>query len=325
MKKLMALLVAGMMVFSLASCGEKPAEDPVEDPGLTTEPIAGSELLNPTPGSISVGSYTLSAELLPFEEPFESVASGDPDMTVLGDTVYISDGGNTVKVYTLSESGLTFVKDLDIPCRNGISVDMNGNLYADGGVLEAKIYDADGNEIGKAAATGKIAVSTTEDIALTWWSGRDEVTKIAGGACEPWVITGMNSSEGIFKNVNMIEIQNGHVLVGGAGQEQNIIAVYDTAGTQIAVSAEKLQGSLPNAICETANGYICTAVDDMNFIAPDGSIIGVADDPKTLFGINGKIWIRNLTPLSDGTVLVCASYSREDLSKQIFVYKLSGF
>ena len=135
----------------------------------------------------------------------------------------------------------------------------------------------------------------------------------------------MNSSEGIFKNVNMIEIQNGHVLVGGAGQEQNIIAVYDTAGTQIAVSAEKLQGSLPNAICETANGYICTAVDDMNFIAPDGSIIGVADDPKTLFGINGKIWIRNLTPLSDGTVLVCASYSREDLSKQIFVYKLSGF
>mgnify|MGYP006053270007 FL=1 len=38
----MALLVAGMMVFSLASCGEKPAEDPVEDPGLTTEPIAGS-------------------------------------------------------------------------------------------------------------------------------------------------------------------------------------------------------------------------------------------------------------------------------------------
>ena len=325
MKKLMALLVAGMMVFSLASCGEKPAEDPVEDPGLTTEPIAGSELLNPTPGSISVGSYTLSAELLPFEEPFESVASGDPDMTVLGDTVYISDGGNTVKVYTLSESGLTFVKDLDIPCRNGISVDMNGNLYADGGVLEAKIYDADGNETGKAAATGKIAVSTTEDIALTWWSGRDEVTKIVGGASEPWVITGMNSSEGIFKNVNMIEIQNGHVLVGGAGQEQNIIAVYDTAGSQITVSTEKLQGSLPNAICETANGYICTAVDDMNFIAPDGSIIGVADDPKTLFGINGKIWIRNLTPLSDGTVLVCASYSREDLSKQIFVYKLSGF
>ena len=29
--------------------------------------------------------------------------------------------------------------------------------------------------------------------------------------------------------------------------------------------------------------------------------------------------------ISDGTVLVCASYSREDLSKQIFVYKLSGF
>lgn len=325
MKKLMALLVAGMMVFSIASCGEKPTEVPVEDPGLTTEPIAESELLDPTPGSITVGSYTLSAELLSFEEPFESVASGDPDMTVYGDTVYVSDGGNTVKVYTLSESGLTFVKALDISCRNGISADMNGNLYADGGVFEAKIYDADGNEMGKAAASGTIAVSKTEDFALTYWSGRDEVTKIAGGASEPWVITGMNSGGSIFTNVSKIEIQNGHVLVGGADPDKHLMVAYDTAGTQIAVSAEKLQGSLPNAICETANGYICTAVDDMNFIAPDGSIIGVADDSKTLFGIDGKIWIRNLTPLSDGTVLVCASYSREDLSKQIFVYKLSGF
>ena len=325
MKKMMALLAAGMMVFSLASCGGKPAEDPAEDPGLIEEPVAEPELLSPMPGSITVGSYTLSAEFLPFEEPFETTASGNPDMAVYNDTVYVSDGGNTVKVYTLSESGLTLVKALDIPCRNGISADMNGNLYADGGVLEAKIYDADGNETGKAAASGTIAASKTEDFALTYWSGRDEVTKIAGGASEPWVITGMNSGGSIFTNVSEIEIQNGHVLVGGSDPDKYLMAAYDTAGVQIAVSTERLKGTLPNAICETANGYICTAVDDMNFIAPDGSIIGTADDPEMLFGINGKIWIRNLTPLSDGTILVCASYSREDLSKQIFVYKLSGF
>ena len=325
MKKLMALLVAGMMVFSLASCGEKPAENPVEDPGITTEPVAESEPLNPKPGSITVGSYTLSAEFLPFEEPFETTASGDPDMTVFGDTVYVGDGDSKVKVYTLADGGLTYVKTLNISCRNGIQTDMNGNIYADGGVFEAKIYDADGNETGAAAASGEIAVSKTEDFALTYWSGNDEVTKIAGGASEPWVITGMNSGGSIFTNVSEIEIQNGHALVGGSDPDKYLMAVYDMSGTQIAVSSEPLKGTLPNAICETANGYICTAVDNINLIAPDGSKIGSDDDSETLFGVSGRIWIRNLTPLPDGTVLLCASCLREDLPDQILVYRLSGF
>ena len=323
MKKIMALLVAGIMVFSLVSCGEKTVENSQDDNITTQEPAKESEILNPTGGSTTVGSYTLTAEFLPFEEPFESTASGDPDMSVFGDTVYISDGGNTVKVYTLSDSSLTYVKTLDIPCRNGISADMNGNIYADGGIVEAKIYDADGNETGKAVASGKISLSKTEDFALTFWSGGDEVTKIAGGAQEPWVITGMNSGGSIFKNINKIEIQNGHVLVGGAGADKNLIAVYDTAGTQLAVS--ELSGSLPNAVCESTNGYISAAVGAMSFIAKDGSAIGDAEDSKALFGVDKTIWVRNMTPLLDGTVLVCASYSREDMSNQILVYKLSGF
>ena len=321
MKKFMALLAAGIMVFSLASCGEEAPDDP----GLIEEPVAESGPLSPTPGSITVGSYILSAEFLPFEEPFETTASGDQDMTVFGDTVYVGDGGSTVKVYTLADGGLTYVKTLNISCRNGIQTDMNGNLYADGGVFEAKIYDADGNETGAAAASGTIAVSKTEDFALTYWSGRDDVTKIAGGAAEPWVITGMNSGGSIFTNVSEIEIQNGHVLVGGSDPDKYLMAAYDTAGTQIAVSMERLKGTLPNAICETANGYICTAVDNMNFIAPDGSMIGSDDDSETLFGVSGTFWIRNLTPLSDGTILVCASCSRPDEKDEILVYKLSGF
>ena len=254
-----------------------------------------------------------------------TTANGDPDLAVFGDTVYVSDGGNTVKVYTISDSGLTYVKTLDISCRNGIQVDMNGNLYADGGVFEAKIYDADGNETGKAAASGTIAVSKTEDFALTYFAGRDDVTKIAGGASEPWVITGMNSGGSIFTNVNEIEIQDGHVLVGGADSDKYLMAVYDTAGTQIAVSSEPLSGTLPNAICETANGYMCTAVADINLIAPDGSLIGSDDDSDTLFGVNGTFWIRKLTTLPDGTILLCASCIRQDTDDQILVYKLSGF
>ena len=321
MKKLVALLVAGILVFSLTSCGENS----VDDPGTTNEPVAAAEPLNPTPGSITVGSYTLSAEFLPFEEPFEVTASGDPDMTVYGDTVYVGDGGNTVKVYTLGESGLTYVKTLDISCRNGIQADMNGNLYADGGVFEAKIYNADGNQTGEAAAAGEIAVSKTEDFALTSFPGNDDVTKIAGGASEPWVITGMNSGGSIFNSVSEIEIQNGHVLVGGSDSDKYLVAVYDTAGNQIAVTSAPLKGTLPNALCETANGYISTAVGNINLIASDGSLIGTTDETETLFGVSKTFWIRNLTPLEDGTVLLCAVGRRADDSEEILVYKLSGF
>ena len=321
MKKILLTALSVMLVFSLASCGEKAPDDP----GLIEEPVVASEPLSPEPGSITVGSYTLSAEFLPFEEPFETTASGDPDMTVYGDTVYVGDGGSTVKVYTLSDGALTYVKTLNISCRNGIQTDANGNLYADGGVFEAKVYDADGNETGAAAASGTIAVSKTEDFALTYWPGRDEVTKIAGGAAEPWVIAGMNSGGSIFTTVSEIEIQDGHVLVGGEDSDKYLMAAYDMAGTQIAVSTEPLKGTLPNAICETANGYICTAVYNMNFIAPDGSMIGSDNDSETLFGVDGTFWIRNLTPLPDGTVLVCASCRRPDDKDEILVYKLSGF
>ena len=321
MKKLLAVLIAGLMIFMLTSCGGNIPDDP----GVTEEPVADAGPLNPTPGSMTIGSYTLSAEFLPFEEAFDTTATGDPDMTVSGDTVYVSDGGNTVKVYTLADGALTYVKSLNISCRNGIQADMNGNLYADGGVFEAKIYDADGNETGTAAASGEIAVSKTEDFALTYWSGNDDVTKIAGGTAEPWVITGMNSGGSIFTNVSEIEIQNGHVLVGGSDSDKYLIAAYDIAGNQLAVSSEPLNGTLPNAVCETANGYISTAVGNINLIAPDGSMIGSEDDSETLFGVKGTFWIRNLTPLSDGTVLVCASCSKSDTTDEILVYRLSGF
>lgn len=325
MKKFIALLVAGIMVFSLVACGNTVDEDTdYEAETSEEEAVEESGPLSPEPGSITIGSYTLTAEFLPFEEPLETTASGDPDMTVFLNTVYVGDGDSTVKVYTLTDGGLTYVKSLDISCRNGISADNNGNIYADGGVFEAKIYDPDGNEIGQAAASGTISASKDEDFALTFWPGNDEVTKISGGASEPWVITGMNSGGSIFTNINKIEVQNGHVLVGGEDADKYLMAAYDTAGNQLAVSTEPLSGTLPNALCETANGYICTAVGDINLIAPDGSLIGSDDDTETLFGVPGTFWIRNLTTLPDGTVLVCASCIKSDCD-EILVYKLSGF
>ncbi len=315
MKKLLTILLSLAMISSLVSCG--PKEEPEETPA----PVAGP--IEPNPGSLTIGDYTLTAEYLPFEEHFE--VQDDPDMAVLGDTVYVSDGDSIVKVYTLSDSGLTYVKTLDIDNDDdGIEVDGNGNIYAKGGVFAAKIYDAEGNEKGEAAASGEIAVSKTEDFALTCFPGNDEVTKISGGASEPWVITGMTSGNGLFSTVNVMSIQDNHALIGGADSDKNLMAAYDTAGNQIVVSKDPLKGSLPNAICETANGYICTAVDDINLIAPDGTLIGSDDDSETLFGVEGTFWIRNLTPLADGSVLLCASVSGNG-PEEALIFRLTGF
>lgn len=322
MKKLLALLTAGIMVFSLASCGEKVEDVSSDDLDVIEEQTEVEEV---EAGPLTVGDFTVTAEEITPQQPFEVPFNNEPDMAVFGDTVYVSDGDSTVKVYTLADNTLTYIKDLEIPCKNGIQVDKDSNIYAGGGVFEAKIYDADGNEIGAAAASGAIAVSKTEDFALTYWSGRDEVTKIAGGAAEPWVITGMNSGGSIFTDVSEIEIQNGHVLVGGEDDDKYLMAAYDTAGNQLAVSEEPLDGMLPNALCETANGFIATASYDMNFIAPDGSLISNDIDADELFGVSGRCWIRNLTPLSDGTVLVCAACKKDDSTDTIRIFKLSGF
>lgn len=318
MKKLLALLTAGIMVLSLASCGDKEIED---DPGVIDEPAE----VTTEAGPVSAGEYTLTAEEIPLDKAFEVPSSNEPDMAVLGDTVYISDGEDTVKVYTLSGNALTHVKDLSVSAKDGIQVDQNGNIYAGGGVFEATIYDSEGNETGKAAASGTVAVSKTEDFALTYYSGRDDVTKISGGAAEPWAITGMNDGKALFTDVNEIEIQGNHVLVGGEDDDKYLMAAYDTAGTLIASTKEPLDGMLPNAICETANGYICTSVDDINLISADGTLLDSSIDANTLFGASRRVWIRNLTTLPDGSVLVCAACKKDDSTDEIRIFKLSGF
>lgn len=323
MKKLLVLLMAGIMVFSLAACGESSEDVATEEPKDTIQfPY------EPTPGSITIGDYTLSAELIPFDEPLLMTSNDDTDMELLGDTLYIADGDKTIKVYTFDGSALTFVKDLNIENGDGIAVDGNGNIYADGGVFEAKIYDADGNETGEAITSGYYYASKTEDFALAYFTGGSEVTKISGGAAEPWVISGINTAEqqGPFTMISQIEIQGDHVLVGGEDEDKYLMAAYDTQGNELMVSQENLNGTLPNALAETENGYISTSVDTINLIAKDGTLIGDESDSDDLFGIDATNWIYKLITLDDGSVLALVKSSKADVeSKQIFLYKITGF
>ncbi|MBQ8301208.1 MAG: hypothetical protein IJX57_04510, partial [Clostridia bacterium] len=131
---------------------------------------------------------------------------------------------------------------------------------------------------------------------------------------------------GKYESISVIEIVGDTVLLAGADAENNIICAYDINGNQQMLSSGCLAGSLPTAATKTANGYIAASVDDMTFVNADGAIIGEAD-ASDLFGItDNTVWIHEMTPLSDGSVLVLAQLSRSGVDgDETVLFKVAGF
>lgn len=316
MKKLLAVIMAAVMVFAFAGCGEEV----VEEVNVAREPIT------PAPGSVIVGNYTLTAEFIPFEAPAIYDVSGDPDMDVLGNNVYISNGDTEVKIYTLDGSKLTYDKTVSVEdTGDSISVDANGRIYADGGVFEATIYDPATGAKGEAVASGELTASKNADFALTYFTGRETVTAIKNSVASDWTINGA-ANIGNFESISTIEIVGDTVLLAGADTENNVIGAYDINGNQQMLSSGSLAGSLPNAATKTANGYISSSVNQITFVNNDGAIIGEAD-AKELFGIvDNSVWIYEMTALPEGGFLALAQVYKSGVDgDEIVLFKVSGF
>ena len=317
MKKLLSIILAGAMLFALAAC--TPAEEPVVED-------VPREAYTPAPTSAIVANYTVSAEFLPFETPAINDVSGDPDMDVLGNTVYISDGDVSVKLYTLDGAALTYASTFAVEdTGDSISVDGNGRIYADSGVFEATIYDPATGAKGEAVASGELTASKSADFALTYFTGDENVTAITNGAAAPWAINGQTNTAS-FESISVIEIVGDTVLLAGADAENNIIGAYDASGNQQMLSTGCLAGSLPTAATKTANGYITASVNQLTFVNADGAIIGEVD-AKELFGIeNNTFWIYEMTPAADGSVLVLGQLSSSGVAgDETLLFRISGF
>jgi len=318
MKKLLSLLLAGIMVLSFSACGEKDVEEEVENVARVA--------ITPTPSNVIVGNYTLSAEYIPFEAPAIYDESGNPDMDVLGNKVFISNGGTEVKIYTLDGSTLTYDKTVTVEdTGDAISVDANGKIYADGGVFEATVYDPETNAKGEAVASGEFIASKNSDFALTYFTGNEVITAITNGVAADWTINGA-ANTGKFESISTIEIVDDTVLLAGEDAENYIIGAYDLSGNQQMLSSGCLAGSLPSAATKTANGYVSSSVEEMTFVNNDGAIIGEAD-AKELFGISdNSVWIYEMTALPDGGFLALAQVYKSGVDgDEIVLFKVSGF
>ena len=318
MKRLLALLLAGIMVFALAACGENEVVE--EEVNVAREPKT------PAPASVIVGSHTLTAEYLPFEAPAIYDVSGNPDMDVLGNKVYISNGDTEVKIYTLDGSNLTYDKTVSVEdTGDSISVDANGKIYADGGVFEATIYDPATGAKGEAVADGELTASKNADFALTYFTGNEVITAIQNGAAADWTLNGA-ANIGNFESISTIEIVGDTVLLAGADAENNVIGAYDLSGNQLMLSSGCLAGTLPSAATKTTNGYVSSSVEEMTFVNNDGAIIGEAD-AKELFGISdNSVWIYEMTALPEGGFLALAQVYKSGVDgDEIVLFKVSGF
>lgn len=295
-----------------------------------SEQKAVSEPLNPTPGSVTIGDVTLSAEFIKLDKPIQVSTQSRPFMAVFGDIVYIGDGDKVVKKYTLTDNALTLVKEMNIPNSSGIAVDGKGQLYANGGVFAAKIYDGNGNQVGEAAEKGNISISQTEDFALTYFSGRDAITKISSGTASQWAISGLSSNDpsqikGPFNKIAAIEVVGNHALVAGLIENEQKLVVFDTAGNELIRSSEKLFGNGISAMTETANGYITASVSTIHLIKKDGTFIGKSDSTKPLFGVEEAVWLKKFVPMADGSVLALCGAKRADGNAEALLYRIKGF
>jgi len=326
MKKLIAILLAGIMVFTFAACGEKEvAVDETEENEQEVENVA-RQPITPSPANVIVGDYTLTAEFIPFEIPAIYDESGNPDMDVLGNKVYVSNGGTEVKIYTLDGSNLTYDKTVSVEdTGDSISVDENGRIYADGGVFEATIYDPATNASGEAVASGELTASKSTDFALTYFPGRETITVIKDGTASDWTING-EANLGNFETVSVIEILGDTVMLAGADSQNNIMGAYDLSGNQLLMSTGCLAGSLPSAITKTVNGYVVSSVEKMTFVNNEGAIIGEAD-AEELFGIpEDTVWIYEMTALPEGGFLALAQIYKSGVDgDEIVLFKVSGF
>ncbi len=315
MKKYLALVLALVMVFSLAACDN-------------SEPVVEAvprEATTPTPGSVLVGNYTLTAEFLPFEAPLILDVSGDPDMDVLGDKVYISNGDTEVKVYTLNGSTLTFDKAIAVEdTGDEISVGADGKLYVDGGVFEATVVDPATGATGEAVASGNYTASKNANFALTYFTGRETITAIKDGAASDWMLEGA-AGIGAFESISNIEINGDTVLLAGADAENNIIGAFDLSGNRLMLSSGCLAGSLPNACAKTANGYVSASVNQMTFVNADGTIIGEADAKELCGIVDDGMWIYEMTPVDGGFLVLAQLYNSNLVGDEIVLFKVSGF
>ena len=285
------------------------------------DPFSGSTL------SQMVGTYNLTAQFLPMEEPLVTYETFEHDIAVVGDKVYLL-SDCALYQYAYDGDSLAFVKEIELPGEYEIL-----EKGADGNLVLSRFMEPVFGHNGDSAqfsydGPDKFAVAPGGTWGISWFvSGEDcELYAFQNGA--------LSGSPFPFNEVDTISqvcIDSNYILVSGSSKEDSdhYLFVYDYSGElQLQLGGEPDGfglGSITYAT-STPNGFLALDGNMREVVlwSADGTWIGAVDDGD-LFG-TGYPWIAAADIADDGSILVVMSDTRADESAdEVLVFKLSGF
>ena len=285
------------------------------------DPFSGSTL------SQMVGTYNLTAQFLPMEEPLVTYETFEHDIVVMGDKVYLL-SDCALYQYAYDGDSLVFVKEIELPGEYEIL-----EKGADGNLVLSRFMEPVFGHNGDSAqfsydGPDKFAVAPGGTWGISWFlSGEDcELYSFQDGT--------LSGSPFPFPEVDTISqvcIDSNYILVSGSSKEDSdhYLFVYDYSGElQLQLGGEPDGiglGSITYAT-STPNGFLALDGNMREIVlwSADGTWIGAADDGD-LFGTSYP-WIAAADMAEDGSILIVMSEERADESAdEVLVFKLSGF
>lgn len=286
-----------------------------------------------------VGTYTITPEFVPFQEPHSVTDSMDHRFVKTGSTLFHL-FEDTLTLYEDGEEGMVFASELDLEDEyEYLSVDQSGMLYVSQGIFEV-IGVKDGQKVMQSNVDGDLVMHPSGEWGISFWVNADtqKITNQDGIlTAEPWILTNLNDDAartGMFSMISDVAITEEHILVAGksAGEESDEkIAVYDYEGNQLMVlggseiSDPDCLGSV-TAMAETPNGIVAADgnMRRIYFWTRDGIFIG-AVEMRELIGTSYP-WLEDMQLLEDGSLLVALTQEREDESAdELLFFRLTGF
>ena len=285
------------------------------------EPFSGGTV------SQTVGTYTLTAQFLPMEEPLVTYETFEHDIAVVGDKVYLL---SDCALYQYAYDGASLTFEREIPLDNEYEVLEKG---ADGNIILSNFMEPVIGHNGEAVQFSyegpeNFSVAPGATWGISWfYSGDDcQLYSFHDGA-----LTGSPFPFPEVDSISQVNIDNQYILVSGSAKADNeqYVFVYDYSGElQMQLGGEPDGfglGSITYAT-STPNGFLALDGNMREAVlwTADGIWIGAVDDGD-LFGTYYP-WIAAADIADDGSILVVMSDTRADESAdEVLVFKLSGF
>jgi len=285
------------------------------------DPFSGSTL------SQMVGTYNLTAQFLPMEEPLVTYETFDHDIVVMGDKVYLL-SDSALYQYAYDSDSLAFVKEIELPGEyEFLEKGADGNLVLSR--FMEPVFGHDGNSAQFSYdGPDKFAVAPGGTWGISWFYSGDECQLYS---FHDSVLTGSPFPFPEVDSISQVNIDSQYILVSGSAKAdyEQYIFVYDYSGELLMQLGGEPNGWGLGSITyatSTPNGFLALDGNMREVVlwTADGTWIGAVDDGD-LFGTDYP-WIASADIADDGSILVVMSETRADESAdEVLVFKLSGF